>query len=111
MLLRSNFRADDADLIRDALPTGQEPGVTHDTASHLLDILEHHATDAETDLLEWCHEWAACDNCRGRAIERLQALSSLSPALADEARYDASNDVRAAVAHGPVPVDAPLPPE
>jgi hypothetical protein len=111
MLLRSNFSASDADGIRNALPTGEEPGVTHDTAHHLLDILERHATSAESDLLEWCFEWAACENCRQRAIERLQALSSLSPALADEARYDACSDVRAAVEHGPVPVDAPLPPE
>lgn len=110
-LLKANYRAEDADLLRTVLPTGAEPWMTHDAAFGLIDILERWGTPREVDLLAWCFEWAACENCRGRAVERMQALSVLPDEIAEEARYDSSVYVREAVACGPVPFDAPLPPD
>ncbi len=62
----------------------------HQFTCRLVDIGEEAEPAAVVSLAEWAYQRTPCSVCRRHAVERLQAIAMLSPAIAEECGFDAN---------------------
>lgn len=104
-LLAPTYTSQDKARLLRALPSHASDGANHDFVVALLQLLEDRGSQEEVDLLEWGYANSTCEVCRRRSVEQLQHLGRLSPAIADECRFDSNDGVREAVEGGTAPPD------
>lgn len=94
-LFEHNFEPGDETLILSALERQSVDGdEAHALGSNALDICASVRTAAMAGVAQWVYRTNPCTICRCRAVERLQEWGCLPAHIADEARYDASEELR-----------------
>lgn len=100
-LLRGSFLPGDHRLIEAALEerSGVPPERVDETELHWLlmdvvELFEAHPSREAAPSVRFVYEHTPCANCRLKALEILASTESLTPWIVDEARLDASDEIR-----------------
>ncbi len=95
-LLRENYEPGDWGLIRRGVFRATEAGDPHHIHRDLIDIIERSLTDVAEPML-LVYERSLCGDCRRRALDLLLRFEVAPSWVLEEARHDASEEIRASV--------------
>jgi hypothetical protein len=96
-LLLRTFVPGDHQLIESALQDGGNDHELHSLLQDVVEVFEAHPVREAARSLWFAYEHTPCTNCRLRAMELLVSMAALTPWIVEEARLDASSEIRALV--------------
>ncbi|UOD28430.1 hypothetical protein INH39_23675 [Massilia violaceinigra] len=101
-LFKNNFQPGDETLILAALERQSVDGdEAHALGSSAIDMCASVRSPALAGVALWVYRTNPCSVCRRRAVELLQEWDCLPAHIADECRYDASEELRALIGQAP----------
>lgn len=94
-LLQGNFAHGDHKFVERALLSDEDEDRWHDTLGDVLEVFEAHQVPESRTSLTTVYEHSPCELCRARAAELLDRLGLLPAWIAEEALFDANDELHA----------------
>lgn len=93
-LLQSTYQPGDHRAIESVLYLTDDMDIIHDIAFSLLDVFGQNSTAESLGSMLYVYEHGPCMNCRGTAVNIMQAAGVLPAWVREESRFDADPQIR-----------------